>query len=315
MMAIQTGIVSEAETHPDHAAYENKGACNGNEDIQSHIGFCGKALFLHELTAAVDDQHQCYVAEKADPNHHMGRRTEGGVQEQDKQVDGDNDHKEHDPQYLPPSAAAGREEDALFPGGGFGLSVPAVIGGQFHDGIDAQQQPDENSRQGEGLRQKVPDGVGAELEPDLETGADQERPVTPDSALLHGGPDVFHLDHRVRLNRGGVLGRIAEDLHLVAAGHQFPAGGLAKFPELLLFRRGLRVELTGLGEVHHGVVELRRIAAAVGKEGAAGLFQLPALPGHVLQVAGDAGVVVIGIEIEFPVFLSLHDSISPLRPM
>ena len=94
-MAIQAGIVSEAETHPDHAAYENKGAYNGNEDIQPHVGFGGEALFLHELPAAVDDQYQCCVAEKADQSDHTGRRTVGGIQVQDEQVDGDNDHKEN----------------------------------------------------------------------------------------------------------------------------------------------------------------------------------------------------------------------------
>ena len=55
-MALEAGIVSDAETHPDQAAHENKGAYNGNEDIQPHVGFGGEALFLHELPAAVDDQ-------------------------------------------------------------------------------------------------------------------------------------------------------------------------------------------------------------------------------------------------------------------
>ena len=57
-MALEAGIVSDAETHPDQAAHENKGAYNGNEDIQPHVGFGGEAFFLHKLPAAVDDQRQ-----------------------------------------------------------------------------------------------------------------------------------------------------------------------------------------------------------------------------------------------------------------
>ena len=222
-------------------------------------------------------------------------------------------------QDLPPFAGPGREQDALFLGGGPGLSAPVVVADQLHDGLDAQHQPDENGRQGEALRQKIPDGVGgAELQPELKQGTDQQAPVGPGRALLHGGADIFHLHHRVRLNRDGVRRGIAEDLHLIAVGHQLPAGGFAQLPELPLLRRRLRVKLTGLGKVHHGVVSLRRLAPPVGPEHGPGLFQLPALTGHVLQMADDPGVVIVGIEIDLPFFLSvkkLHDSISPLRPM
>ena len=156
------------------------------------------------------------------------------------------------------------------------------------------------------------------MQPELKQGTGQQPPVAPDGALLHGGADIFHLYHRVRLNRDGVRRGIAEDLHLIAVGHQLPAGGFAQLPELPLLRRRLRIELAGLGEVHHGVVELRRVATVVGKEGTSSLFQLPALPGHVLQMADDPGVVIVGVEIDLLFFLSvkkLHDSISPLRPM
>ena len=168
------------------------------------------------------------------------------------------------------------------------------------------------------MRQKIPDGVGAKLEPDLETGADQEHPVTPDSAFFHGGADIFHLHHRVRLNRDGVRRGIAEDLHLIAVGHQLPAGGFAQLPELPLLRRRLRVKLTGLGKVHHGIAQFCRLAPPVGPEHGPGLFQLPALTGHVLQMADDPGVVIVGVEIDLLFFLpvkKLHASISPLRPM
>ena len=222
-------------------------------------------------------------------------------------------------QDLPPFTGPGREQNAFFLGGGSGHSAPAVVADQLHDGLDAQHQTDENSRQGKNIQQQIPDGVGrAKLQPELKQGTGQQPPVASDGAFFHGGADVFHLYHRVRLNRDGVRRGIAEDLHLIAVGHQLPAGGFAQLPELPLLRRRLRVKLTGLGKVHHGVVSLRRLAPPVGPEHGPGLFQLPALTGHVLQMADDPGVVIVGIEIDLPFFLSvkkLHDSISPLRPM
>ena len=78
-MAQEAGIVSNAKARPDKAAHEDKGADHGDQDVKPHIGFGGEALFLHELPAAVDDQYQCCVAEKADQSDHTGRRTVGGI--------------------------------------------------------------------------------------------------------------------------------------------------------------------------------------------------------------------------------------------
>ena len=55
-MALERGGFGNAKARPDQAAHENKGAYNGNEDIQPHVGFGGEAFFLHKLPAAVDDQ-------------------------------------------------------------------------------------------------------------------------------------------------------------------------------------------------------------------------------------------------------------------
>ena len=55
-MALERGVLGNAKARPDKAAHKDKGADHGDQDVKPHIGFGGEALFLHELSAAVDDQ-------------------------------------------------------------------------------------------------------------------------------------------------------------------------------------------------------------------------------------------------------------------
>ena len=147
-MALERGGFGSAKARPDKAAHKDKGADHGDQDVQHHIGPRGEAFFLHKLTAAVDDQRQQQAVSKTCREGDQGERTVGRTQQRERQRNGDRNKEPPNLQDLPPFAGPGREQNAFFFGGGPGLSAPAVVADQLHDGLDAHHQPDEDSRQG-----------------------------------------------------------------------------------------------------------------------------------------------------------------------
>ena len=147
-MALERGGLGNAKARPDKTAHKDKGADHGDQDVKPHIRFGGEALFLHKLTAAVDDQRQQQSVSKTCREGDQDGRVVGRTQQRERQSKGDRNKEPQNLQDLPPFAGPGREQDALFLGGGPGFSAPAVVADQLHDGLDAQHQPDENSRQG-----------------------------------------------------------------------------------------------------------------------------------------------------------------------
>ena len=147
-MALERGGFGNAKTHPDKTAHKDKGADYGDQDVKPHICFGGEAFFLHKLTAAVDDQRQQQSVSKNCREGDQGGRVVGSTQQRERQSKGDRNKEPQNLQDLPPFAGPGREQNTFFLSGGPGLSAPAVVADQLHDGLDAQHQPDENSQQG-----------------------------------------------------------------------------------------------------------------------------------------------------------------------
>lgn len=120
----------------------------------------------------------------------------------------------------------------------------------------------------------------------------------------------FDLRDRLGLNGYGALVRVVEDVQLSAVRRADPARLRAVVPkgQFALARRD-GIALRGVGVVGDRKAEPLRLDAAVAPESGADRVEQPALCRHFFKVPFHAGVVVEGIQVQFP-SLSLH-GVSP----
>ena len=303
-----------------HTEQQGKAGGGADDAGKNPIGYGRNAPALHEVLAAPDGSQQHGGIGEAEEN---APEIAPGKSQQPKgihQQQGNPEKAECQQGGLPPAAAFGREERTLFPGGCPGFPEPAEVGEQLRCAVKPQHgiyhQIQEVKRGNQQAFQVI--GIAPDGKEQLRQYAEQQHRKGKIMGLFHAGADVLHLHHRVCLDGNGMRVGVAENLHDAPAGGQFPPGGAAHLPEILLFLQGGGIQIRGLLKIHHRVPHFRGGTAAVAPEPPADVLQLPAPAGHLLQMAGHAAEIVIGKQGDFPLYRSVeqaHDSISPFRPM
>ena len=302
---------------PFDACKQHKKTGTAADDAgENPVGHGGNAPSLQQILNAPDADGQNGAVGQSNEKNRKGNicisanTQRGENRKEDVQENGCQQH------HLPPALAFGREKRSLFPRSCPGFPQPAEVGDQVRCDVNPKDAPEQNAGKCKRVGQQINRVAGSapDGKPNLQQAAAQQDCIGRNQRFFHGGVDIFHLHHRVCLNGDGMRIGIAEDLHDAPAGGQFPPGGAAHLPEVLLLLQGGGVQIGSLLKIHHRVPHFRGRTAAVCPELAADVLQLPALPGHVLQMAGHTAEIIVGIEIESSFFL-FHCSISPLRPM